>query len=144
MKRFLATDKAFVQLIAGLLDVSTSKNAVSLCEFEDGFFIGGVLYDNFTGTVVHAHLYTTPGRRLSRRFLYCAFDYPFNQLGAKKIIGQVPSDNVAAIRLNYHFGFEPIVEIGGYFPKCGLMLMQMTQDQCHVLNSWPTSLKEAA
>jgi RimJ/RimL family protein N-acetyltransferase len=142
--RRLVTDKAFVPALAAMLDIAPGPHATVLAEFEGTDFIGGALYDGFTGAVIHVHLYTNPGRRLSRRFLYCAFDYPFNQLGITKLIGQVPSDNTAAWKLNSHFGFTVEAVIDNYFPTSDLILMSMTRDQCHVLNKWPNRIKETA
>src|SRR3546814_20179558 len=60
-----------------------------VCVDEIGSPIAGVLYDGYNGAIIHAHIWVDAEKTPSREWYVAIFDYPFNQLMATKIIGQV-------------------------------------------------------
>lgn len=69
--------------------------------------IAALLYVEFNGTNVFAHLAGRPGRRwLNRDFLYWGLQYPFIQMGCSRVTGWVEADNVDSLRFLGHLGFE--------------------------------------
>lgn len=103
---------------------------------KDGHIVAGVLYHDFNGANVFAHIAVNPGG-MNRRFLSMIFDYPFNQLKAKRITGVVPSSNAAARRLDEHLGFELEAILHGAHPEGDLCIYRMTADQCRWLKELP-------
>jgi RimJ/RimL family protein N-acetyltransferase len=74
----------------------------------DGELVGVALYHGWSGPNIWIHAAKAPGVTFtSRLFTAAAFDYPFNQLGVKRISAHVEEVNVAANRLVRHLGFKP-------------------------------------
>lgn len=72
----------------------------------DGELIAAVVYTLMTECDISMHVAAMPGKRwLSRAFLELAFQYPFTQLGLRRVSAFVPSTNAAALNLNKHLGF---------------------------------------
>ena len=73
---------------------------------QDGQIIAGAKYDNFNGASVCVHLAAVEGCRwMTREYLFACFDYPFRQLGVKKLLGLVDSSNTRARSFDEHIGY---------------------------------------
>src|SRR3546814_7326156 len=95
--------------------------------------------------IIHAHIWVDAEKTPSREWYVAIFDYPFNQLMATKIIGQVSSANIEAQRLDTHFGFELEAKISNYYDDgSSLMVFTMDRSQCKILNSpkWAQVVKK--
>lgn len=97
--------------------------------------IAGVVYDNYNIKSISAHIWVGEGCVPSRDWYAAIFDYPFNRLGVTKIIGQVISNNDAAMRLDSHFGFVEEARVTDYSEDGSIILYTMTREQCRILNS---------
>jgi hypothetical protein len=71
---------------------------------------------------------------MSRDLLWAAFDYPFNKLGVKVILGQINADNADALRLNRHLGFKVVAEIPDAHMDGDLVIMAMRKEDCRWLD----------
>lgn len=69
----------------------------------NGELIAGIVYADFNGRNVFMH-HAIDGR-LTRHYLWMAFDYPFNQLKVERVTGMIPSSNLKAIKFAEHVGF---------------------------------------
>ena len=105
---------------------------------ESDILMGGVLFTDNWGGSVQMHVAGFCPRWASKSLLYLAFDYPFRQLGVKKVFGLVPEYNVAARNLNLHLGFKIEYLTYDVFNFAdgvnGMYLMSMTCDECRWLN----------
>lgn len=101
---------------------------------KNGELVAGVLYENYSGNSVVAHIAALPGKRwMTREFLRLIVRYPFDQLKVKKIVAPVDSTNAAALAFNGKLGFvtEAVLKDAG---RSGdLHLMTMTRQQCRFL-----------
>lgn len=80
----------------------------------DGELIAGVVYEGFSHTNIWMHVAAAPGRQwLNREFLRVAFDFPFNQLGCKRVSGWVEETNTDARRFDEHLGFKEEARLKG-------------------------------
>src|SRR5215510_1028387 len=70
----------------------------------DGNFMGGVIYTNYTGSMISMHM-AGVGDWVSRELVWVCFDYPFNQLKVKKVLGTVRSDDKAVRDIDERLGF---------------------------------------
>ena len=52
--------------------------------------MGGVIFSNYTGESIAMHSAAWDQHWINRDMLFVIFDYPFNQLGVKRMFGQVP------------------------------------------------------
>ncbi len=107
--------------------------AIGLIDPDKGL-IAGVLYQNFNGVNISAHIAAVPGANwLTRNFLWVMFDYPFNQLGVKRITGVVPASNLAARRFDEHLGFVHEATLKDALPDGDLLLYVMWRENCRWL-----------
>jgi len=138
MKTIVHCSTMHLPFLGHMLQYQYSPKAVCICcvEAETGKPLAGVIYDAYNGAIVMAHIWVEDLFTPSRDWIAAIFDYPFNQLGVKKIIGQVNSSNAEAIKLDEHFGFELECEVKEFYETgASLLVYSMNRSQCRVLNS---------
>jgi len=102
---------------------------------QDGKLIGAVLYDNYNGQSICIHVASDgTSNWMTRDFLRMAFDYPFNQLGVKVILGMVDSANLAARRFDEALGFKLEHTILNAGSQEHLLIYSMRPAQCRFLS----------
>jgi L-amino acid N-acyltransferase YncA len=69
----------------------------------DGRLTAGAAYRDWNGVSIEGQI--AADRPLTRGFLFAIFDYPFRQLGARKIIATTTADHIRSIRLLRRLGF---------------------------------------
>lgn len=125
----------FLPLICTILRYSPTNMAQCIACLEDGKAIAGVIYDGYNEVTVGAHIWVDEGKVPCKEWYAAIFDYPFNRLGVKKIVGQVASHNEEASRLDKHFGFIEEARVKDYSEDGDLIIYTMTKEQCRILNS---------
>jgi RimJ/RimL family protein N-acetyltransferase len=111
-----------------------SCRAISL--FDGDRIIAGVLYDNYNGANIHGSMAAVEGSRwLNREFLRVVFEYPFLQLGVKRITGLVAESNHLARRLDEHLGFKLEATLQDAHPSGNLLVYAMHKAECHWINN---------
>jgi RimJ/RimL family protein N-acetyltransferase len=106
-------------------------NYTALALAENDTILAGVIYNHYTGTDICMHVAAVPGKRwLNRKFLFAAFDYPFNQLKVRRVTGLVPSKNKAAQRFDEHLGFELEGRIRHALADDDLLLYGLLREDC--------------
>ena len=98
----------------------------------DGEIVAGVAYECFTGGNIYVHQCVQG--RVPRMFWWAVTDYPFNQLGCKRITGLVESTNKKALELNKHIGFrvEATLEKAGQ-NDADMVVMVLWKEDCRFL-----------
>jgi len=95
----------------------------------------GVLYNGFTKGAICMHIATDGTKRwMTKEFLWMAFDYPFNQLGCRRVTGLVDEDNVEARKFNEHLGFELETRMVGAAPMGDVLIYRMWKEDCRFIN----------
>ncbi len=108
---------------------------------ENGLFMGGVIFSNYTGTSVCIDVAGRKPNWVNRDLLWMTFAYPFYQLKCKVLIGRLASTNKKAIRFDLHVGFREIARIPGAVPEGDLIILVMYREECKWLNFKPKNLK---
>jgi RimJ/RimL family protein N-acetyltransferase len=106
----------------------------------DGRLLGGIIYDGCTGPCIFAHQAAFDKHWLSRDMLWVVFDYPFNQLGCKKICGTIPSGNPALLAFNKKLGFSVEATIKDAYPDGDMLVLSMKRSDCRWLSIKPRGL----
>ena len=119
------------------------KAHISICRARDDVLLGGVVFTNYTHESIEIHGVAFADFALNRDLLYVIFDYPFNQLGVKRLFGRVPENKFGALRLNAKLGFKPVARIGGvYRHGVSCVVMRMDRSDCRFLgNIQPRTIK---
>ena len=88
--------------------------------------IAVVGFDGYNGSSVMMHV---AGERdanwCTKSLLFATFDYPFNKLNCKVVLGLVPSGNREAIRFNTRIGFHVENVLKDAHPDGSLILMSL-------------------
>lgn len=100
----------------------------------DGRIIAGVAYANWNGPNVECHIASDRSRNwMTKRFLWTIFDYPFNQLGVRRITVCVGEGNVESTRFVKHLGFILEAKLQGAHPTGDLQIFRMFANECRFL-----------
>jgi len=134
---------AFVALMQGL-PVSEWGQYSALGLVKDGYLVAGVVYNNWAGAGVCAHIGAVAGRRwLDRAFLRAMFDYPFNQEGRRRITALVARKNKHARAFTENLGFRYEGCVRHSLPTDDWMLYGMLREECRFIAA-PQTLRRAA
>ena len=106
---------------------------------KDGEVLGGVVFEDYTGVCIQAHIALASPRVPFRKLLACAAGYAFNQLGVNKIIGVVKSSNLAALKMDLRIGFKPEAIIKDVFEDADMVIMSMVRGDCSFIPEPPTT-----
>jgi hypothetical protein len=99
-----------------------------------GNIMGVVGYDGYNGASVQMHV-AGEGHWMSRDLLWAAFDYPFNVMECKVVLGLIPSGNKEALELNKHLGFQIDTVLPYAHPDGALVVMVMYRGDCRWLKA---------
>lgn len=127
-----------IAIEAGVVNEFNPMRDPSICNVSsDGLWLlGGVIFQDYTGEGGSINLHCAgflPGW-LSRALLWNTFNYAFNVVKVKKVIGKVHADNYKALKLNLHLGFKVETHIADVYPDGDLLIMSMYRDDCKWLS----------
>jgi hypothetical protein len=111
-------------------------------------FMAGVLFTDWNGGSVQMHHALIGGYGGIRPLLWLTFNYAFEQLKVKKVLGMVPENNWRARNFDLHVGFmieylaEDVFNHPDGSPN-GMYFMSMRRDQCRWLNIRPPTIEYA-
>ena len=104
----------------------------------DGRLLGGVMFNHYTRESMQIHVAGFDPHWGTRLMIYLAFDYPFNQLGVKRLFGMVPETNWRAQVINMKLGFKMVARIEGVFRHGdACVVMRMDREDCRLLGLKP-------
>jgi L-amino acid N-acyltransferase YncA len=118
------------------------KCSANIVRARDGECLAGAIYTQFTGPSVVMHQAVFIEHGLNRDLLWAAFDYPFNQLGVKRIFGLVKETAEKVLAFNYHLGFREVARIEEmYEHDVTCIVMRMDREDCRFLDIKPRTIK---
>ena len=106
---------------------------------EGAHYIGQILNDEIRAVVVYCgffgkscmiHVASEGSNWMTKDFLKKVFDYPFNSLKLKVIIGTVAGSNKKALKLNRHLGFKDVAFIPDAHENGDLVILEMRPEYC--------------
>lgn len=81
-----------------------------------GKLCGGGVFTGYMGASMLVHMAGDGSNWLTRDFIWMAFDYCFNQVGVRKLLGLIPSDNHRALDIALRLGFTIETGVRDVFP----------------------------
>ena len=104
---------------------------------KDGELVAAAVYEGFNGQNMWVHLAGVPGQRwMTRDFLRAGFAYPFLVCGVQRLSGYVNSSNLAARRLDEHFGYRVEATLKGAAPDGGdVLIYVMWRKDCRYVRT---------
>lgn len=104
--------------------------------------IGGVIFTDYTGESIHMHTASWDEHWVNRDLLFVTFDYPFNQLGVKRIFARAKESNYEALRFIRHCGFRDVARIEGvYKHNIAQIVMCVERSECRFFGIKPRRIK---
>lgn len=97
----------------------------------DGRLTAGAAYRDWNGVSIEGQI--AADKPLTRGLLFAIFDYPFRQLGARKIIATTSADHIRSIRLLRRLGFHEEACLRDAAPGGDLIICTMRQEDCRFL-----------
>ncbi len=97
----------------------------------DDKIVAGVIYENWNKVSIWCHI-AIEGR-LTKQYLWTIFNYPFIQIGAKKIIVPVSSENEKSLSLVGNMGFVEEARIRDARPDGDMVFLVMDKAKCRFL-----------
>lgn len=95
-----------------------------------GAVVCGVIYDNYTKDDIRMHVAASHVCWCRPQYLRVFFDYPFNQLGCRRVTGIVHEDNLLARQVDEKLGFVQEGRIRQAFANKDGILYGMLRDEC--------------
>jgi len=102
-----------------------------------GNLAGGIIFQDYNIASVSIHAAGFEPRWLNNNMLWIAFNYPFEQLGVKKLVATVSSRNQRALDFNRKLGFKEEARISDIFPDADLVVLAMRREDCRWLKLKP-------
>lgn len=110
------------------------SSIIGLVDSDSGSIIAGVMFESFNGASIQMHVASVgKANWLSRAYLGFCFQYAFNQIGVKKVLGLVAESNSDARRFDEHLGFRLEATLSDAHPDGALLVYTMTAEQCRWL-----------
>ena len=94
----------------------------------DGVITSGVIYEDWNQHSIVAHI--ACDKPMVKGYVRAIFDYPFNQIGAKKIICPIPQFNVDSQSLCVKLGFAEEARIEDAHPSGAMIFYTMRKENC--------------
>ena len=125
-----------MQRVGGVFNETTDQ---SIAVHRGGVIRGGVVYTGFIHASIMVHMAGSEDNWATRDFLWMVFDYAFNQLGVRKLIGLVASSNTRAISVDLRLGFRLEGRLTDCLPDPNddLLILTMLKRDCRWLNVVP-------
>lgn len=131
---FLSSDWPWIQSHVGIIKCSDTSGVVAIDD-DTGELVAACVLDNFTENSVQAHLILANPMVIRHQFFETAFDCIFNVCGKKAVYAVVPADNVKALKLNKHLGFEiKAVMADAWADGVDCILIEMRRENCRFLS----------
>lgn len=105
------------------------RDGVGIGFARNGEIVMGVIFNNYNTASIHMHIALKEGERFSPTFIAAIMDYPFRQLGLKRITGLIAEDNVASRRFAEKLGakFEGVLQDA--LPSGNLVMYGLLKEQ---------------
>lgn len=103
----------------------------------DNELVGGVVYSGYTGHSVAMHFAGFEPHWIIRDMIWVCFNYPFTQMGVKKIFAPVPSSNTLAYEMDLRWGFSRPTVLKDVFDDGDLIVLEMLKEECKWLKLKP-------
>ncbi len=104
---------------------------IGIGQERNGLLVAGVAYADWNGPNVVCHIASDGSRRwATREYLRVIFDYPFMQLGCKRITALVGEGNSLSRRFVVHLGFELETTLASAHPTGDLLVYAMFKESC--------------
>jgi len=131
--------------IAGVLGIPYIPNMHTVLSRidDDGELMGGFIFTDYTGPSITVHMAGLKPCWMNRAILWVLFDYPFFQLGVKKMLAPVSSGNEVTLGIASRLGFREVARVPDVYKDGDLILIETTPATCRWMRR-PAYMRKAA
>lgn len=98
---------------------------------DDGSVKWAAVYDNYQpGGSIHIHTAIDNPKYVTRQALQAVFEYPFYQLGVKKVLATINSSNHKSLSFNIRLGFQVEAIIEDAYDVGNMYILSVTPERC--------------
>jgi hypothetical protein len=99
-----------------------------IAQLRDERIAGGMVYTTFLGGAIAMHVAGVEDNWPTRDWLWMIFDFPFRQLGVRKVLGPVEASNARALKIDKQLGFREVTRLPDVMADGGdLIILEMTR-----------------
>lgn len=138
MNKHIVTGTEVIAWVEKELD-STFPQSTALGLVREGQLVAGVVYDNYNGVNINTHIVIKG--RMTKRYLWSIFHYPFEYLGVKRITGLVGEGNKASRAFCRNLGFTVEAALKDCHPTGKLFVYRMMKNECRFLDMMNATTK---
>jgi RimJ/RimL family protein N-acetyltransferase len=109
--------------------VPDKGSAIGFTNLDDEI-VAGVLYENFTGASITATIAIESGTTLPASFIRYILEYPFEELGVKKIFAMIAETNGRSAAFVKKLGFVEETRVKDYFEGGDMIVFACTPESC--------------
>lgn len=120
--------------------IFNAASDMCVARIEKGELYGGVIFTAYTGTSICLHMAGFKPRWANRNMLWVAFHYPFEQLGCKKVFGQVGAHRTEVLKIDLQLGFKIETTIKDVYNEGDMVVLSMYKEDCRWLKIKPVGL----
>ena len=102
---------------------------------KNGILIAGVVYSDYNGVNVVAHIASDGSKRwMTKEYLRAIFYYPFVRAKVKRVTCLIGESNKESIKLCEHFGFKREASLKEAHPSGDLLIYVLWKKDCRWLD----------
>lgn len=133
--RFVFDVPRVFDFVSSRVPMAAVENMKAIGLERNGLLAAGVIYEGFNGQNVWMHVAANPdGKWMTRDYLRYCFEYPFDEMGVKRVSGYVNASNKAAVRFDEHLGFKKEAVLQGAAADGGdVFIYVMRRNDCRYL-----------
>lgn len=113
-----------------ILDLPLPADSVCVGQVLGGELRAVVVYCNFQGESCNTHICSVGTNWLNKEYLRFIFEYPFEILKLKVILGIIDGTNKKSLKLSRHLGFVDVATIPDAHKNGDLVILTMRPHQC--------------
>ena len=129
----IVTGEAVAKWVAEGCDVEYTHICRGIGWLSEGKLAAAMLYNHYTGSSISMSARVEVPEKVQREWLFTVFDYPFNQLGVKRVTALIAESNQRSLSSCKHLGWKYETVLKDYFPGCDGIVLVMRKEDCRWL-----------
>jgi RimJ/RimL family protein N-acetyltransferase len=116
-----------------MLGLMVNPNDITFSVWRGEQLLGGVIYSRYTHAAIFMHIIGLQRGWATKKLLWLAFHYPFEQLMVDRVFGLVASNNAKPLAFFKKLGFTVATTIEKVYPFADEVVLVMERKNCRWL-----------
>jgi RimJ/RimL family protein N-acetyltransferase len=128
-----AMDKPLGKWVCEKVDPEWHDGNISVGVLRDGRPVAAVMFSDFNGANVHAHLRCEDAYGMSRSFICAVFNTAFRGIRAQRVTAACAASNSRIVTVLKKMGFQMEAVLREFLPDGDIYIFVMRPDHCRYL-----------